>query len=105
MGLLFRAGGNNMSVAEFYSLKSLRLSRASCSPVDFGYSFETLGKGFVFEKLINHPCRSRPSVGILPRSNPDHNLDMMLLDEITLSILYKWLDCNEFIQWIRQNKP
>ncbi len=108
MGLLFRAWGNNMSVAGIQFIKSPEIVKGemiACRRL--GIPFETLGKGFVFEKFDTtiHAEAARSAWDFTREVILHRNLDMLLLDEITYLFVYKWLDCNEFIQWIRENKP
>lgn len=107
LGLLLRAWGNGLNVAGIQFIKSAEIVKGEMIACQrLGIPFEPLGKGFVFEKFDTtiHAEAAKAAWDHTKDVILHQNLDMLLLDEITYLFLYNWLDCGEFIQWIRENK-
>lgn len=108
IGLMFRAWGSGLNVAAIQFIKSPAFvlgERVACEHI--GIPFYTLGKGFVFEKFDTriHAEAAKEAWHFTRQQILNPELDFLLLDEITYLFHYHWLDCDEFIAWVRENKP
>ena len=108
MGILMRASGHNLSVGVIQFIKSPQLVYGEASTaMKLDVPFRSLGDGFVGTR--SHQTDSRKAAisawDEAQRWITSKEYDILILDEITYLFHLKWLDIDEFIAWIKQNKP
>ncbi len=108
LGLMFRAWGDHLSVGCIQFIKSadhVKGEKEAC--LKLGIPFLSLGKGFVFSTFnaALHEEAARHAWEVTRETILFGKLDLLVLDEITYLFIYKWLDIDLFVDWIKANKP
>jgi cob(I)alamin adenosyltransferase len=108
MGVMLRASGHGLSVGVIRFIKSPgRLYGEATAARKLNIPFASLGKGFV----RRHPDQTESRQAAISawdeaqRWIGSQQYEVLILDEVTYLFHFKWLDVNEFIAWIKQNKP
>jgi cob(I)alamin adenosyltransferase len=108
MGVLLRASGHSLSPAVIQFIKSpQRVSGEATTALKLNIPFRSFGNGFVRKPSDQEESRKAAICAWeeAQRMISSQAYDILILDEITYLFFFKWLDVNEFIAWIRQNKP
>ncbi len=108
LGMMFRAWGNDFSVGCIQFIKSasrVKGERVACERM--GIPFYTMGKGFVFTPESNsvHADAALAAWELAKSKILSREFDFLVLDEITYPMKFGWLDTQEVITWIKENKP
>lgn len=108
MGILARSNGHGLRVGVIQFIKSPdRTYGEALTAKQLNIAFQSLGDGFVFN-------RSDHSQAILAAQSAweeaqqwicSQQYDVLILDEITYLFAYKWLDVDEVVAWLQENKP
>jgi len=108
LGLLFRALGRDFRVVMFQFIKSrthkygehLLAEKLGAEIIPLGDGFTWESKNIEFDKRLAaegwSECQKRIQSG---------NYDMIILDELTYLLNYKWLDLNEVLNVLRDRDP
>jgi cob(I)alamin adenosyltransferase len=108
MGTIFRAYGQGLSVGVIQFIKSPGLIYGEAtSAVKMSIPFRSLGDGFVRNQTEQDAPRTAAICAWeeAQRMICSQSYDLLILDEITYLFYFNWLDVNEFIAWVKQNKP
>lgn len=107
LGLIFRAlgYGKRCCVVQFMKEKPERFGeyQFACS---VGVSWYSFGKGFTWEQDELGPSREEAKKGWLfvQQAITDGVWDVLVLDEFTYPLQEGWLDEDEVIAWLRENR-
>ncbi len=108
MGIMTRASGQDLAVGVIQFIKSPdRTYGEAVSAKRFSVPFQSMGDGFVFNQS-DQTLASQVAQKAWQEAQQwicCQNYDVLILDEITYLFYFKWLDVNECIAWIKQNKP
>jgi cob(I)alamin adenosyltransferase len=108
MGILARANGHDLSVGVIQFIKSQERSYGEAKTAKkLTVPFQSMGDGFVRKQIDQTGARN---VALFAWEEAQRwicsqEYDVLILDEITYLFHFKWLDVNETIAWIQQNKP
>jgi cob(I)alamin adenosyltransferase len=108
MGTLVRSYGQAFSVGVIQFIKSPdRIYGEAITAQKLNIAFRSLGDGFVRKPSEQDESRSAAIAAWeeAQRWIISKDYDTLILDEITYLFQFNWLDVNEFIDWIKQNKP
>ena len=108
MGVLLRASGHDLSVGVIRFIKSPGgVYGEATSAVRLNIPFESLGTGFVRQPSDQTEARQAAMTAWKEAQHwiSSRHYDVLILDELTYLFHFKWLDVNEFVAWIKQNKP
>jgi cob(I)alamin adenosyltransferase len=108
MGTLLRAYGQGLSIGVIQFIKSPeRIYGEANTAQRLEIPFRSMGDGFVQKQSdqtdSQHAARDAWEEAKQWINSQEYH--MLILDEITYLFYFKWLDVNEFIAWIKQNKP
>jgi len=108
MGAVLRAYGHDLSTGVIQFIKSPELTYGeAAAAVKLKIPFQSLGDGFVIHRSDKAAARD---IAISAWEEAQlwicsGEFDLIILDEITYLFYLKWLEVDDFIAWIRQNKP
>jgi cob(I)alamin adenosyltransferase len=108
MGILARASGRDLSVGVIQFIKSPDLTYGeACTARKLNIPFQSRGDGFVRNR--SDQSEAEPTA-LEAWEEAKHWIcsqayDVLILDEVTYLFYFQWLEVQEFIAWIRQNKP
>jgi len=108
MGILLRASGHNLSVGVIQFIKSPQCVYGEAAMAQkLNVPFRSLGDGFVRKPSDQTDSRQAAICAWeeAQRWISNKKYDILILDEITYLFHFKWLDVDEFIAWIKQNRP
>ena len=108
MGVALRASGHDLSVGVIRFLKSPEgVYGEAITALRLNIPFQTLGKGFVRKPADQtEDCQAAMNAwNEAQRWIGSRQYDVLILDEITYLFHFDWLGVNEFIAWVKQNKP
>lgn len=110
MGILARANGRDLVVGVIQFIKSPGRGYGEANTAKkLSVDFESLGDGFVKKGAGAERSKSQNTALAAweeaQRWICSQKYDVLILDEITYLFHFKWLDVNEFIVWLGQNKP
>jgi cob(I)alamin adenosyltransferase len=103
-----RAWGRNMKVAAIQFIKDDRHSTGEAQAAErMGIEMVRVGDGCTWEsKDVNESmARARSGWELAKQKILDSSYDVLLLDEFALPLRFGWLDVQEVIAWLKQNKP
>jgi cob(I)alamin adenosyltransferase len=108
MGILARSYGHGLRVGVIQFIKGPdRTYGEALTAKQLNIAFKSMGDGFVFN-------RSDCSQAILAAKSAweeaqkwicSRQYDVLILDEMTYLFTYKWLDVDEVVAWLQDNKP
>ncbi|NPV39830.1 MAG: cob(I)yrinic acid a,c-diamide adenosyltransferase [Anaerolineae bacterium] len=108
LGMLMRAWGRNMKVAAIQFIKDEgRLTGEKQAAARMGIEMLQVGDGFTWESkdMDQSTALARHGWEIAKQKILDASYEIILLDEFTFPLRFKWLDTAEVIQWLKENKP
>jgi cob(I)alamin adenosyltransferase len=108
MGVLLRASGHDLSVGVIRFIKSPEgVYGEATTALKLNIPFQSLGNGFVRQPADQTDAR-QAAINAWEEAQRwinSRHYDVLILDELTYLFHFKWLEVNEFVAWIRQNKP
>lgn len=108
LGMLMRAWGRDMQAAVIQFIKAEgRPTGEKKAAERMGIEMLQVGDGFTWESkdLDQSTALARHGWEIAKRKIKDARYDIIVLDEFTFPLRFKWLDTAEVIQWLKENKP
>jgi cob(I)alamin adenosyltransferase len=108
LGVLFRAWGRDMRVCMLQFIKHERASFGENKAArKLGVEIKPLGDGFTWSTrdMDESIALARHGWEIAKQKISEGNYDIIILDEFTYPLFYGWLDTEEVIAWLRENKP
>ena len=108
MGVLARSTGWDMRVGVIQFIKSAKRQYGEAqTATQLGIPFQSMGDGFVFNRKDQTQSRevAQEAWQKAQKWIESQNFEVLILDEITYLFQYEWLDVNEVIQWLKENKP
>jgi cob(I)alamin adenosyltransferase len=107
LGLLLRAWGQNMRVCVIQFIKENgSASGEVLAARQLGIEWHTLGDGFTWESqdLMRTEIRARDAWALAQTKITDSTYDLVVLDEFTYPLQFRWLDAKEVVAWLQENK-
>jgi len=108
MGVLLRACGHDLSVGVIRFIKSPEgVYGEATTALRLNIPFQSLGNGFVRQTSEQTEAR-QAAIHAWEEAQSwisSRHYDVLILDELTYLFHFKWLDVNECVAWIKQNKP
>jgi cob(I)alamin adenosyltransferase len=108
MGILLRAYGQGQSVGVIQFIKSPnRTYGEAAAALKLNIPFRSLGDGFIWQQSdqVESQHAAMNAWEEAQKWIVNQNFDLLILDEISYLFFFKWLDVNDAIGWIKQNKP
>ncbi len=108
LGVLFRAWGRDMRVCMFQFLKHENASFGENKAArKLGIEITPIGDGFTWiSRDINKSvARAQHGWELAKQRISSGDYDIIILDEFTYLLHYGWLNTNDVIVWLRENKP
>jgi cob(I)alamin adenosyltransferase len=108
LGLLFRAWGRGMRVCmlQFIKNKNARYGEIKAAH-KLGIEITPIGDGFTWTSKDMDETIARAQHGWenAKKCIASGDYDLVILDEFTYTIHFGWLDVDEVIAWLKENKP
>lgn len=108
LGLLFRAWGRGMRISMLQFLKNEHAKYGEIKAAEkLGIEITPTGDGFTWTSKDMDETTARALHGweLAKEKIISGNYDMVILDEFTYTLHYEWLDTDEVIHWLKENKP
>ena len=108
LGILMRAWGRDMQAAVIQFIKDEGWPTGEKKAAErMGIEMLQVGDGFTWESkdLDQSMALARHGWEIAKRKIKDARYDIIVLDEFTFPLRFKWLDTADVIQWLKENKP
>lgn len=108
LGVLFRAWGRDMRVCMLQFLKHEHASFGENKAArKLGVEIKPLGDGFTWKSrdMDESVALARHGWELAKQKIGEGECDIIILDEFTYPLFYGWLDTEEVIAWLRENKP
>ena len=108
LGMMMRAWGNKMRVVMLQFIKD---EKVNCGEINaalqMGLEIIPLGSGLISKNGSDEIAISKALEGWERAKNfiTGGSYDMVILDEFTYLLNFKWLEVNECISWLRKSKP
>lgn len=108
LGLLLRAWGQGFHTCtiQFVKAETGRWGEIKAAQ-ELGLEWHTMGDGFTWHsKDIEAAIVKAQSGWDMAREKiSSGNYDLIVLDEFTYTMHFEWLDTEEVVDWLRENKP
>jgi cob(I)alamin adenosyltransferase len=108
LGMVLRAWGRGYKICVVQFIKSETGQWGEIKAAKkLGIEWHTTGDGFTWlsKDMDETTARALHGWEIAKEKIASGEYDLILLDEFTYTMLYKWLDSVEVIAWLRANKP
>jgi cob(I)alamin adenosyltransferase len=108
MGILARASGRDLRVGVIQFIKSPDRSYGEAIIAQrLNIPFQSMGDGFVFNPADHtQACQAaRAAWEEAQQWICSQQYDVIILDEITYLFSFRWLEIQEAIAWLKENKP
>lgn len=108
LGIIMRAWGRNMRVGVIQFIKNENARFGEIRAAEkMGIDWQVTGSGWVFPGEDQTEARQKAISGWKLAQDwiTSNRYDVLLLDEITYPLQFGWLDTEEVIAWIKENKP
>ncbi len=108
MGMLMRAWGRDMKVTAVQFIKDELSNYGEALAAErMGIEIIQVGDGCTWKSKDMNKTIACGVEGweIAKQKILDTSYDIILLDEFTYPMHFKWLDVNEVISWLKENKP
>ncbi len=109
LGLMLRAWGDGFNVAGIQFIKSEDSVKGEAAAFQkMGIPFESMGLGFYFGDSASQQTHRDAALSAWKHAQDlitSQKYDMLLLDEITYVFHFGWIECSEWIDWVKNNKP
>ena len=108
LGMVLRAWGRGykICVVQFIKAETGQWGEIKAAK-KLGIEWHTTGDGFTWlsKDMDETTARALHGWEIAKEKIASGGYDLILLDEFTYTMLYKWLDSAEVVAWLRANKP
>lgn len=105
LGLALRAHGQGLRVGVVQFIKpAASVCGEHRALADLGIFVDVLGDGFSWQ-LGNHAAQAQAAWQQVQALITDGGLDMLVLDEFTYPLAFKWIDPQMVIDWIKAHRP
>jgi len=107
-GVLLRAWGRGFRVCVIQFIKAETGQWGEIKAAKkLGIDWFTTGDGFTWtSKDMNETiARARHGWDVAREKITSQNYDLIVLDEFTYTLHYKWLDTTQVLDWLKANKP
>lgn len=108
LGLLFRAWGRGMKVCMLQFLKNEHAKYGEIKAAEkLGIEIKPTGDGFTWRSkdMDETTARARHGWKMAQEKILSGNYDVIILDEFTYPLHFEWVDTEETINWLKENKP
>ena len=108
LGLLLRAWGRGLRVCVIQFIKAETGQWGEIKAAKkLGIEWHTTGDGFTWlsKDMDETTARALHGWEIAKQKIVSGDYDLIVLDEFTYTMTYKWLDTNEVLDWLRINRP
>ena len=108
LGMLFRAWGHGMRVCvlQFIKRKNKNLGEVKAA-AKLGIEWHQMGDGFTWRSrdMDETVSKARRAWGLAQEKITSGAYDLIVLDEFTYVLKFGWLDPEEVLTWLAENKP
>ena len=108
LGLVFRAWGHGMRVCvlQFIKRKNKNLGEVKAA-AKLGIEWHQIGEGFVWHPTQDQEAKAkaRRAWVLAQEKIASRAYDLIVLDEFTYVLKFGWLDPEEVLTWLAENKP
>src|SRR5262245_11816879 len=107
-GLVLRAWGRNFKICVIQFIKAETGQWGEIKAAKkLGIEWYTTGDGFTWtsKDMDETVARARHGWEMAKEKISSGNYDLIVLDEFTYTMAYKWLDINEVMEWLRLHRP
>jgi cob(I)alamin adenosyltransferase len=107
-GMVLRAWGRNMKVCVIQFIKAETGQWGEIKAAKkLGIEWHTTGDGFTWtSKDMNETiARAQRAWEMAKEKIASGDYDLIVLDEFTYTMVYKWLDTDDVMEWLRLNRP
>ncbi len=108
LGLLFRAWGRGMKVCMLQFIKNENAKFGEIKAAQkLGVEIKPTGDGFTWRSkdMDETTARARHGWEMAQKKIASGDYDVIVLDEFTYPLHLEWLDTEEVIGWLQENKP
>ena len=108
LGTILRAWGRGFKVCMIQFIKSETGQWGEVKAAKkLGIEWHTTGDGFTWtsKDMDETTARARHGWEIAKEKISSGDYDLIVLDEFTYALHFGWLDANEVIAWLKENKP
>jgi len=108
IGMMTRAWGRDMKVGVVQFLKHEKARFGEVKAAErMGIDWIATGDGFTWtsKDMGETEARARHGWELAKERIVDGKYDLLILDEFTYPLHFKWLDTDEVIAWLKANKP
>lgn len=108
LGLLFRAWGRGMRVCMLQFLKNEHAKYGEIKAAEkLGIEIKPTGDGFTWlsKDIDETTARAQHGWEMAQEKIASGNYDVIILDEFTYPLHFEWVDTEETITWLKENKP
>jgi cob(I)alamin adenosyltransferase len=108
LGLLFRAWGRGMNVCMLQFIKSENAKYGEIKAArKLNIEIIPTGDGFTWlsKDMDETTARARHGWELAQQKIASSEYDVIVLDEFTCPLHFGWLDVDEVIAWLKENKP
>jgi cob(I)alamin adenosyltransferase len=108
LGMLLRAWGQRMRVCVIQFIKDENGNSGEMKAAQqLGIEWHTMGDGFTWQSRDVEATKARAcDAWALARTKiVSGDYDLVILDEFTYLVQFRWLDAADVIAWLRENKP
>lgn len=107
-GMVFRAWGRNfrICVIQFIKAETGQWGEVKAAK-KLGIEWHTTGDGFTWtsKDMDETIARAKRGWELAKEKIASNQYDLIVLDEFTYTMVYKWLDADEVLEWLRLNRP
>lgn len=107
-GMVFRAWGRNfrVCVVQFIKAETGQWGEIKAAK-KLGIEWHTTGDGFTWtsKDMDETIARAKHGWELAKEKISSNQYDLIVLDEFTYTMVYKWLDADDVMEWLRLNRP
>jgi len=108
LGIVLRAWGRGfrICVIQFIKAETGRWGEIRAAK-KLGIEWHTTGDGFTWlsKDMDETTARALHGWEIAKERIASNQYDLIVLDEFTYTMVYKWIDTDEVVEWLRLNRP
>jgi len=108
LGMLLRAWGRGMKCCVIQFIKDEELDTGEARAArQLGIEWYQLGDGFTWlaDDMTEVVAKFHEAWHLAQQKISSQQYDMIILDEFTYPLLFRWLDIRDVTAWLRANKP
>lgn len=107
-GMVFRAWGRNfrICVVQFIKAETGQWGEIKAAK-KLGIEWHTTGDGFTWlsKDMDETIARAKHGWELAKEKIASNQYDLIVLDEFTYTMAYNWIDTNEVMTWLKNNRP